>query len=645
MNRFESAILILLCASAIGLAVPISAYASIEVDEEEVVFRFEDTGAVKIFLTGDFNNWNPKMDSMVKRGGAWELRLYLVPGRYRYMFVVDGENVPDPDNPNRDGDGNTFFIFVEEEGTYSIIYEVTETGERKIEERYTPYGALAAVAVEDYGLFTASAGVEGEIDGSLRGNILIGAEYETIAEQPIKAYLVRAKGEWVTEKFSLGAFHRSGTVGFDDPLSLFTDVGPYAYPLDLFCRGAEASIGWKNSIEGRIFFANRIDGYEFERFLTYPNFRESPEDKDMIGASLKGLIKPVRLEYLFRYDRGPGGYRWEEEGMELLGAERRTSHGLLLGIEKQGWPSAKVQYLTGNTTLNAYSVVPSFPLEQSEEISGFETDWEEGYRAFAGISWKMGSFVSLFNWHRTTIERNAEILDYSVAWDDAGMDIFKAGTTYENSRMMLELNIDYLSFTGSGGLGRTFWIQGQNFWLDGNQLRTELIQFMDSKSMWRVAINFEENGVDSIPGPFRLEGYFSARSNWDNDEARSMIEISGGKGVRAGSYLSLHADMRYVSYNDDRWVGENSFLDFWAGLRGNLGGSGWAALGVGVAPHRFDRWYFDFTGDGRESYLIDQGFFSGLRYWEEREPIEALSKAEQSLAEDWRISFEGGFSF
>ncbi|HER43902.1 MAG TPA: hypothetical protein ENO08_05530, partial [Candidatus Eisenbacteria bacterium] len=295
MRRIESLVLFLICAATLAPALPQPAYASIEVDEEEVVFRLEDSGAAKVFLTGDFNNWNTKMDGMVSRGGVWELRLYLIPGKYRYMFVVDGELIPDPDNPNRDADGNSFFIFIEEDGRYSLIYEATVSGERKIEEIYDPYGAMTASAIEDHGLFTASAGVDGQVDGSLRGDVLVGAEYETAAEDPVKAYLVRARGDWVTDRFSIGAFHRSGRVGFDDPLSLFTDVGPYAYPLDLFCRGAEATAGKKNSIEGRFFFANRIDG---------PGSLFEAYDKDMIGVSIKGSFRAVHLDYLYRHDRG-----------------------------------------------------------------------------------------------------------------------------------------------------------------------------------------------------------------------------------------------------------------------------------------------------------------------------------------------------
>ena len=643
MGRFKAAYWILIFACA--LAAASTGYASIEVDEEEVVFRLADTGASKVSLMGDFNNWNPTMDSMVKRGSVWEVRLYLVPGKYRYMFVVDGENISDPDNPNRDEDGNTFFIFIEEEGVYGIVYEVASDGERTIDEIYTPYGALTATAVEDYGLFTASAGVDGEIDGSLRGKILIGTEYETTAEDPIKAYLVRAKGEWVTDKFRLSAFHRSGRIGFDDPLSLFTDVGPYAYPLDLFCRGAEASAGWKNSFEGRVFFANRIDGYEsgLERSGYNSLFNGNPEDKDMIGTSLKGSFKSLILEYMYRYDRGPGERQWRDYSVN--GYETRTSHGLLFEFGKKNWPGITAEYLTGLTKLNAvHFTFPSFP-DPMEEATDYDSDFEEGNRALVEVSWSRGPFIGLLGWHRTTIERNAELLrpDY---WDDARMDLFDADVKYESEKMKIGLKVDLLDFGGSGGMGRTFWLQGSNFWLDGDMLRTELLQFLDSKRMWKASLNIEEGGVEEMPGPYRLEGYLTAKANWDGDGVRSMFEISGGKGMRAGSFLSLHADLRYVSYSDDRWIGDDSFLDFWAGLRGTLGGQGWVALGIGVAPHRFDRWHFDFTGDGRESYLLDQGLFMGVdRFGGEDALVESLGEAEKSLSEEWRLGFEAGFTF
>ena len=215
----------------------------------------------------------------------------------------------------------------------------------------------------------------------------------------------------------------------------------------------------------------------------------------------------------------------------------------------------------------------------------------------------------------------------------------------KQEKFKIDFSLDFLDFNGSGGVGGTFWIDNSNFWLDGDILRTELFQFVDSKRMWRATLGFEESGVEEIAGPYRLEGYIAAKVNQDGDENISMFEITSGKGIRAGSYLSLHTDLRYVSYRDDRWVGESSFFDFWAGIRGMLGGSGWAALGVGVAPHRFDRWYFDFTGDGRESYLLDPDFLRLHYRREENDLLNTLSNAEKFLAEDWRLSFEAGFSF
>jgi 1,4-alpha-glucan branching enzyme len=48
--------------------------------------------ATKVFLAGDFNDWDPTVRRMVKgRDGAFRARLSLAPGEYQYKFLVDGE--------------------------------------------------------------------------------------------------------------------------------------------------------------------------------------------------------------------------------------------------------------------------------------------------------------------------------------------------------------------------------------------------------------------------------------------------------------------------------------------------------------------------------------------------------------------------
>ena len=66
-----------------------------------VEFRTYDPAARLISLVGDFNNWNPENDLMQRgRDGIWRLTKRLTPGKYRYMYFIDGRGTPDLYNPN-----------------------------------------------------------------------------------------------------------------------------------------------------------------------------------------------------------------------------------------------------------------------------------------------------------------------------------------------------------------------------------------------------------------------------------------------------------------------------------------------------------------------------------------------------------------
>lgn len=57
--------------------------------------------ADKVGVIGDFNQWdaNNPIGMEKKPGGQWTVDLDLSPGRYEYLFVVDGQHRPDPGNP------------------------------------------------------------------------------------------------------------------------------------------------------------------------------------------------------------------------------------------------------------------------------------------------------------------------------------------------------------------------------------------------------------------------------------------------------------------------------------------------------------------------------------------------------------------
>jgi hypothetical protein len=54
--------------------------------------------AKKVFVAGDFNNWNPSLFQMVKRADQWFFPLHLSIGRHEYKFIVDGQWIKDPGN-------------------------------------------------------------------------------------------------------------------------------------------------------------------------------------------------------------------------------------------------------------------------------------------------------------------------------------------------------------------------------------------------------------------------------------------------------------------------------------------------------------------------------------------------------------------
>jgi 1,4-alpha-glucan branching enzyme len=78
-----------------------------ELVEGGAVFRYFNSDAKRVFLVGDFNNWSPNTDPMkdLNGDGHWSLFYPLRPGTYQYKFVVDGDWIPDPHNPQSVSDG------------------------------------------------------------------------------------------------------------------------------------------------------------------------------------------------------------------------------------------------------------------------------------------------------------------------------------------------------------------------------------------------------------------------------------------------------------------------------------------------------------------------------------------------------------
>ena len=79
--------------------------------EVQFSLRIGDNKAHTVAIAGDFNGWNPQANTLEDPEGddIWTATLNLEPGRYEYMFVLDGEKwFPDPNALRyvKDGFGN-----------------------------------------------------------------------------------------------------------------------------------------------------------------------------------------------------------------------------------------------------------------------------------------------------------------------------------------------------------------------------------------------------------------------------------------------------------------------------------------------------------------------------------------------------------
>ena len=79
--------------------------------EVQFTLKMNDNKAHTVAIAGDFNGWNPQVNLLENSEGnnIWSGTLKLEPGRYEYMFVLDGERwFPDPNALRyvKDGFGN-----------------------------------------------------------------------------------------------------------------------------------------------------------------------------------------------------------------------------------------------------------------------------------------------------------------------------------------------------------------------------------------------------------------------------------------------------------------------------------------------------------------------------------------------------------
>ena len=78
---------------------PVTQYCPNNLAEITFSMRADASQVKSIAVVGDFNDWDPTRNLLTDKNndGIWTVTLKLEPGRYEYMFILDGQKwVPDP---------------------------------------------------------------------------------------------------------------------------------------------------------------------------------------------------------------------------------------------------------------------------------------------------------------------------------------------------------------------------------------------------------------------------------------------------------------------------------------------------------------------------------------------------------------------
>jgi 5'-AMP-activated protein kinase regulatory beta subunit len=68
--------------------------------KRRVTFSLTAPDARQVAVAGAFNGWDETTGSMKRNDqGVWQKIVMLAPGEYEYKFMVDGEWLTDPENP------------------------------------------------------------------------------------------------------------------------------------------------------------------------------------------------------------------------------------------------------------------------------------------------------------------------------------------------------------------------------------------------------------------------------------------------------------------------------------------------------------------------------------------------------------------
>jgi hypothetical protein len=619
----------LLCMLAASLA-PTTGVTGVTVEDEEVIFTLRAPEANDVFLVGDFNNWNPTLEKMDHIGDVFEVRLFLLPGTYRYKFVVDDKWINDPDNPPVTAERGSAIKLVMRSGMLAIGDEaaVVEGGVvqgLKPSLRYTGRSSV------DSGRSANDQTLDFYFDYELE-RIRSRADLTTTDDSwdlsPMRTDIRFNQGylDLLFDNAKIRAFENEETWTSKDPFRLVGDVGIYDYSAGRGRKGAGVELGTQSKVQLRALYADRVEerltvpvtipGADLAGFATSsaPDttvYQYDPrlEDEDTWALDLSANFGGVRFGYAMRRDRGyhPGVLTTVTRGsgdytIDTYGTREWWGAGSLWGAwdvrrgltleATYGQSHASLRRLT-----HSQSVVSSLDdIAVGQDAADVDSDanLQQSHRWRGGIRYEDGPLYigASYDWNRFEFEKNV------FASSSADIAVVSVNGGFDADRWRIGATIGYTDQDyGSTPDDFHFYTQARNRWLDfGDDLTVAHMAGFDLARMSEIQLEASWNDADSVQTAHAEIDYLSREffSSMDYLALRAAVEW------HPWWRLYVQGDGRLAVYNSE-WSNDAYFAPYVELGYRHRGVE--LSLGFGLDPVVLDPVTNRYMDNGREEFL------------------------------------------
>jgi hypothetical protein len=385
-REWWSIVIVSIALAALAAVAPV-ARAAPEKAAGGIRFTYTDPNAGTVAWAGEFNAWSPSANPMTRgANGAWSAIVPLPAGEHQYKFVVDGQWVPDPENPVTAGDMGNSVVRVLPDGTIGAAAATANT----------PYSARILVSGRTIGLFQdehnpdtrryelrrpsmdINLGFGIRISDAMKADLLTSINSQKQSTQDYRTSLAFDRGSLQLTRgpLSVTGWDNMALMQWDDPLHLVGHVGIYDHPYGYHRQGFGA--GYKRwGFEADALYA---DNFEVGG-TTYPTFTADQftaavlanfGNLNLVSAGSGLALVPGEVASTFKFDPSD-----QNADMFAMRVRRPVGHGLTLGAlgrVQRGFDlgSAVILEVTGPMTLRQTEGT----FNQAYSVFGGEASWD-----------------------------------------------------------------------------------------------------------------------------------------------------------------------------------------------------------------------------------------------------------------------------